>query len=52
LITRKQFEKDVGQGTGLGLSVFYAMIVDKHRGGWVESELGEGAKFIVELPLN
>ena len=45
--------KDIGQGTGLGLSVSYAIIVDKHRGEiWVESELGEGAKFIIELPLS
>ncbi|MBW1791547.1 MAG: PAS domain S-box protein [Deltaproteobacteria bacterium] len=44
--------KEVGRGTGLGLSVSHALVVDKHRGNiWVESEPGEGAKFIIELPL-
>jgi PAS domain S-box-containing protein len=44
--------KEVGQGTGLGLSVSHALIVDKHRGNiWVESDPGKGAKFIIELPL-
>jgi PAS domain S-box-containing protein len=45
--------KEVGQGTGLGLSVSHALVVDKHRGNiWVESEPGKGAKFIIELPLS
>jgi two-component system NtrC family sensor kinase len=41
----------VGQGTGLGLSVC-AGIVREH-GGWmtVESVEGEGATFVVHLPL-
>ncbi|SDJ31178.1 two-component system, NtrC family, sensor kinase [Paraburkholderia steynii] len=43
--------KPVGQGTGLGLSVSYG-IVEKHRGKIsVESTPGEGACFIVWLPL-
>jgi two-component system NtrC family sensor kinase len=43
--------KDVGQGTGLGLSVAYG-IVREHR-GWmeVESEVGQGSEFVVYLPL-
>lgn len=45
--------RDVGTGTGLGLSVVHAIIVDKHKGEIrVESEPGKGAKFIVELPLH
>ena len=45
--------REVGGGTGLGLSVSYAIIVDKHRGDIrVESEPGQGAKFIVEFPIN
>ena len=44
--------KKVGQGTGLGLSVSHALIVERHKGKiWVESESGKGAKFIIELPL-
>jgi len=43
--------KDVGQGTGLGLSVAYG-IVREHR-GWmdVSSKIGEGTEFIVYLPV-
>ncbi len=44
--------RDVGIGTGLGLSVSYAIVVDKHNGTIrVESEPGQGATFIVEIPL-
>ena len=42
--------KDVGQGTGLGLTVAYA-IVQEHGGRIrVESTPGEGASFVLELP--
>jgi signal transduction histidine kinase len=43
--------KDVGEGTGLGLSVAYGIIRD--HGGWisVESEVGRGSRFTVHLPL-
>jgi signal transduction histidine kinase len=43
--------KDVGQGTGLGLSVSYA-IVQRHRGTLtVESAPGAGATFTITLPV-
>ncbi|XWX05049.1 ATP-binding protein [Aggregatilineales bacterium SYSU G02658] len=38
-------------GTGLGLSLVKA-VVENHRGRvWVESELGKGARFYVQLPV-
>ena len=43
--------RDVGQGTGLGLSVCHGIITE-HKGRiWAESKLGEGATFILELPI-
>jgi two-component system NtrC family sensor kinase len=43
--------KDIGKGTGLGLSLSYGMI--KEHGGaiTVRSKAGEGATFVIELPL-
>jgi PAS domain S-box-containing protein len=44
--------KDVGVGTGLGLSVSYFIIYDQHKGSMqVESAPGKGARFIIRLPL-
>jgi two-component system NtrC family sensor kinase len=43
--------KEVGKGTGLGLSLSYGMI--KEHGGniYARSREGEGAAFVVELPV-
>jgi signal transduction histidine kinase len=44
--------KDVGQGTGLGLSVSYYIVTTMHNGAIeVKSREGEGAAFTVLLPL-
>jgi signal transduction histidine kinase len=44
--------KPVGQGTGLGLSISY-QIIQKHSGVLrCESELGQGTKFSIEIPLS
>jgi signal transduction histidine kinase len=44
--------KDIGVGTGLGLSVAFFIVSENHRGSIsVESKPGKGAKFIVRLPL-
>jgi signal transduction histidine kinase/CheY-like chemotaxis protein len=43
--------KEVGKGTGLGLSLCYGII--KEHGGniYAESQPGQGAAFIIELPI-
>jgi signal transduction histidine kinase len=44
--------KGVGEGTGLGLSVSYFIIVDKHKGKiWIEDSEYGGAKFVIVLPV-
>lgn len=45
--------KKVDKGTGLGLSVSYFIVVEDHQGKMdVQSVLGQGTKFIIQLPLN
>ncbi len=44
--------KTVGEGTGLGLSVSYFIVVTNHSGKFdVQSVPGKGTRFIVRLPL-
>ncbi len=45
--------KSVGKGTGLGLSISYQIVVEQHGGQLLcQSALGEGAQFIIVLPIN
>jgi len=57
-ISKRIFEpffttKSVGAGTGLGLSVSYFIITENHDGEMtVESELGKGTRFCIQLPCD
>ena len=45
--------KEVGQGTGLGLTIAYGIVVEKHGGSiTVESRPGEGTTFHIYLPIS
>lgn len=44
--------KPVGKGTGLGMSISYQIVTEKHRGKLsCKSEPGQGAEFVIEIPL-
>uniref|UniRef100_A0A832A661 histidine kinase n=1 Tax=Desulfacinum infernum TaxID=35837 RepID=A0A832A661_9BACT len=44
--------KEVGKGTGQGLAIAHAVVVEKHKGHLgFESEEGKGTTFIIRLPL-
>jgi signal transduction histidine kinase len=43
--------KDVGEGTGLGLSVSYGIIKDHGGEIRVESQVGQFTRFVIFLPI-
>lgn len=44
--------KAVGKGTGLGMSISYQVVTERHGGSLrCFSALGEGAEFVVEIPI-
>jgi len=43
--------REKGKGTGLGLSVCHGIIAEHGGATYVDSELGKGATFVVELPI-
>ena len=44
--------KEVGEGTGLGLSICYGIVTGHGGKIYAQSEQGNGATFVVELPVN
>jgi len=44
--------KEAGKGTGLGMSLSYGIVRDHGGSISVQSKLGEGARFDIELPLS
>ena len=56
-VAKRAFEpffttKPVGKGTGQGLSIAHAVVVQKHGGSITfETEVGKGTIFIIQLPL-
>ncbi len=44
--------RDVGKGTGLGLSICHGIVTEHGGKIYAESESGEGATFVVELPIS
>ncbi len=44
--------KEVGKGTGQGLSLIYNVVVENHQGKiYFDTEVGQGTTFTVELPI-
>ena len=44
--------KSVGKGTGMGMSISYQIITQKHRGKLkCQSSLGKGTEFTIEIPI-
>jgi PAS domain S-box-containing protein len=43
--------KEMGKGTGLGLSISYGIIREHNGNIYAESKPGQGACFVIELPL-
>ena len=45
--------KEVGKGTGQGLAIAHAVVVDKHGGTlYFETEVGKGTTFYIRLPIS
>jgi signal transduction histidine kinase len=44
--------KPIGKGTGMGLSISYQIIVERHKGElYCTSEVGKGTEFTIRIPI-
>lgn len=44
--------KPIGKGTGMGLSISYQIVTEKHRGHlWCDSTPETGTRFVIEIPM-
>lgn len=44
--------KPIGKGTGIGLSISYQVVTEKHGGQlYCHSTLGKGTEFVIEIPI-
>ena len=45
--------KPIGKGTGMGMSISYQIVVEKH-GGKLDcfSKVGEGTEFVIQIPVS
>ncbi|MBE9225993.1 PAS domain-containing protein [Phormidium sp. LEGE 05292] len=44
--------KPIGKGTGLGMSISYQIVTEKHLGSLhCNSALGQGAEFLIQIPI-
>ena len=48
----KQREARTQQGSGLGLAIVYSIVERHGRRVWVESEVGKGSRFYLQIPLS
>ena len=44
--------KPVGQGTGMGMSITYSIVVEKHKGSiHCAAAAGQGTEFVIQIPV-
>jgi PAS domain S-box-containing protein len=44
--------KPIGKGTGMGMSISYQIVIEKHRGQlFCHSTRGQGTEFVIQIPI-
>ncbi|MEL6762566.1 MAG: ATP-binding protein, partial [Cyanobacteria bacterium J06607_6] len=45
--------KPLGKGTGMGMSISYSIVVEKHGGSLTcDSTVGQGTEFVIQIPIH